>query len=127
MNATTESATLIKAALRSAERLGLSDTLPDILGIDSHELLKITTGESALDPASDAWKDATTFVSLYRSLLTLLSSLDQARSWLTAPHHSLGGAPADLLRTAPGRELVFRYLDAVQKYEIKLVPPGKRH
>jgi hypothetical protein len=43
---------------------------------------------------------------------------------LSTPHQTLGAAPAEMLRTPEGRAHVLRYLDAVQKFEMKLPPRG---
>ena len=122
MNTSTDPATLTKAVLLAAERLGLTNALPQILGIDALHLARMARGEAALARDGAEWAVALKFAGLYRSLLSLLDSPANARTWLTAPHQTLGGSPADLLRTAAGRDHVFKYLDAVQKYEMKLPP-----
>lgn len=118
-------ATLTKAVLRASERLGLVDALPAILGLSAPEIADMHNEQRLLDPSRQEWTAASELVSLYRSLLTALSSVDEVSTWLRTPHHSLGAAPMELLSSADGRGRVLRYLDAVQKYEIKL--PQRKH
>lgn len=119
-------AMLTKAVLRAGELFGLAHALPDIIGLTSAEWSKIANGERLLDPSAPEWQAATRFAGTFRALLTLAGSTDSARTWLATPHQTLGDAPAALLRTPEGQERVYRYLDAVQKYEIKLPPRGAR-
>jgi uncharacterized protein (DUF2384 family) len=125
MTAHNDSATLTKAVLRAAERLGLIDTLHEILGIEAASLDRMRRGEAVLDASRSEWGEATRFAGLFRSLLTLVETTENARAWLSTPHQTLGAAPAEMLRTADGRAHVLRYLDAVQKFEMKLPPRGR--
>ncbi|HEX7012014.1 MAG TPA: antitoxin Xre/MbcA/ParS toxin-binding domain-containing protein [Steroidobacteraceae bacterium] len=122
MNEGTNPATLTKAALRAADRLGLSEMLPDLLGIDAGLASNLTNGARALDPARPEWLAASKFLSIFRSLVTLAGGTESARAWLVSPNQALGAVPADLLRSPVGRDRVLRYLEAVQKHELKL--PG---
>lgn len=119
-------ATLTKAVLRAADLLGVTDELPEILGVDAELLAQARSGAAALQPESPAWAIGVRFAGVYRALLTLAGDSAKARAWLDTPHSTLGAVPRELLRTEAGRERVFGYLDAVQKYEIKL-PPRSRH
>lgn len=121
----TDPALLTKAVLRAAEHLQLQAALPDILGVATQTANEIANGTRSLDPQADEWQEAVRFVGMFRSLLTLVGSAADARRWLASRDHALGDAPALLLRTPAGRERVYRYLDAVQKYEIKLPPSGR--
>jgi hypothetical protein len=127
MNESTDPATLTKAVLRAAEHLGLLHVLPEILEIDPQQLSKMIGGAAMLDRNGAEWTSATRFTGLFRSLVTLLGDSRSARLWLTSSHQTLGAAPAELLRSSAGRERVYRYLDAVQKYEIKLPPRSEQH
>jgi uncharacterized protein (DUF2384 family) len=124
MTTQTDNATLTKAVLRAAERLGLTDSLHEIIGIDAASVERMRKGEIALDPSRAEWESATRFTGLFRSLLTLVDTIENARNWLSTPHQTLGAVPAEMLRTPNGRDHVLRYLDAVQKYEMKLPPRG---
>jgi uncharacterized protein (DUF2384 family) len=124
MSAHTDSATLTKAVLRAAERLGLTETLHEIIEVDAASVNQMRKGEATLDPSRGEWEAATRFAGLFRSLLTLVDTTENARTWLSTPHQTLGAAPAEMLRTPEGRAHVLRYLDAVQKFEMKLPPRG---
>jgi hypothetical protein len=121
----TSPATLTKAVLRASERLGLTDVLPGILGMSHRDVAGMHDGHRLLDASQQEWAAASELLSLYRSLLTALDSVDEAMHWLRTPHHSLGATPMELLLSAEGRGRVLRYLDAVQKFEIKL--PQRKH
>jgi uncharacterized protein (DUF2384 family) len=121
----THPAVLTKAVLRAAEHLELSTVLPAILGMDAPEWARIAAGERMLDPAREEWQNAVRFAGLFRSLLSLVGTPEQARVWLATAHKTLGAAPVSLLQTPEGRDRVYRYLDAVQKYEIRLPPRGR--
>lgn len=126
MNTGTDPATLTKAVLRAADRLGLSEMLPDLLGIDAEAAGELANGARTLDPSRPEWIAGSKFLSIFRALVTLAGGTESACSWLVSSNQVLGAAPADLLRNAGGRDRVLRYLEAVQKYEIKLPgwPPG---
>jgi uncharacterized protein (DUF2384 family) len=112
---------LKKAVLRAADVLGLTQQLPSILGIDAKAW---ASNEHALAPDTDEWRAAVRFTSLFRSLVTLVGSVSNAREWLDQSHRTLGDSPRSLLENATGLERVVRYLDAVQKFEVKLPPRG---
>ncbi len=118
----TDPALLTKAVLRAAEHLQLQEALPDILGLAEASGQQLIEGARLLDPSAEEWQQALRFTGLFRSLLRLTGSATHAREWLRVPHHALREPPAALLRTAAGRDRVYRYLDAVEKYEIKLPP-----
>lgn len=120
---TTDPATLKKAVVRAAEVLDLTQQLPSILGIDTDSWL---ANERALSPNTDEWSAAVRLVGLFRSLLTLVGSVSNAREWLDQPHRTLGEAPRALLNNPAGLARVVRYLDAVQKFEVKLPPRSEQ-
>jgi len=122
MNANNDAATLTKAVVTAAERLGMLDALPEILGVSMQTVAGMKAGTGSLDPGGRAWQAATRFASLFRSLITLLGDVERARTWLNESHQTLGDSPAQLLRAPGGLDRVVSYLDAVQKYEIKLPP-----
>ena len=116
---TIDPTTLKKAVTRAAEVLDLTQALPRILGIDANAW---AASERALAPDSEEWRAAVRFAGLFRSLLTLVGSAAKAREWLDQPHRTLGESPRVLLQSPGGLERVVRYLDAVQKFEVKLPP-----
>ena len=127
MNADTDCRILTKAVIKAAERLDLLNRLPDILGIDAAAFEGMIHGTSTLDPTRNEWNAATRFVRLFRCLIALVGDPQRAREWLDTPHQVLGKAPIELLPTTEGYDPVLRYLDAVQKYEIKLPPRARQH
>lgn len=120
MNSATPPATLTRATLRAAEQLSLETVLPDVLGVDAASVAAMKRAERALDPAGGEWSAALQLLSLYRAVVAVLGGVDKARAWLGAPHPTLGATPAELIRDSDGRARVLRYLDAVQKYELKM-------
>lgn len=122
-NTTIDPATLKKAVLRAAEVLDLTQQLPSILGIDAESW---QTNERSLTPGTEQWTGAVRLASLFRSLLTLVGSVPSAREWLDQHHRTLGGSPRVLLQNPAGLERVVRYLDAVQKFEVKLPPRSEQ-
>lgn len=125
-HATTDPATLKKAILRAAQVLNLSEQLPQILGVDPHAWTLLSTNERALEPGTAEWNGAVRFASLFRSLLTLVGSVSNALEWLDQSHRTLGASPRSLLSSPEGLERVVRYLDAVQKFEVKLPPRSQQ-
>lgn len=118
----TDPATLKKAILRAAQVLGLTQELPHVLGIDAHAWTQLSADQRALVPETDEWNGAVRFAGLFRSLLSLVGTVPNACEWLDQHHRTLGASPRSLLGNPAGLERVVRYLDAVQKYEVKLPP-----
>ena len=127
MNADTDRTILTKAVMKAAARFGLTEQLPEILGIDIEAMNALAGGKMTLDPARKEWEAGARFLRLSRLLITMTGTPEQARAWLDAPHHSLGDVPLHLLSSTEGCGRVLRYLDNVQKYEIKLPPPSRHH
>ena len=126
MSATTDPTTLKKAILRAAQVLNLTQELPHILGIDATAWAQLSAGERTLVPGTDEWNGAVKFASLFRSLLTLVGTAPTAQAWLDQSHRTLGASPRSLMQSPEGLERVVRYLDAVQKYEVKLPPRSEQ-
>lgn len=105
---------LTRALLRAAERLGLTQRdLAAVIGVSPSTLSRLP--RRPLDPRSKEGELAILFVRLYRSLDALLGGdTHQARRWLHAPNHHLGGTPAELVRTVAGLFHVIEYLDAMR-------------
>lgn len=115
--------TLTKALLRAAEQLDLRADLPVLLRLPPDEVARMQSGETTLSPESEAWGRALSIVSLFRTLVLLVGTPERARTWLLNPNTALAACPIDLLRSQED-ERVYRYLDAVQKHELRL--PGPR-
>ncbi len=99
------------AALRAAERLGLSRIeLGQVLGRDRSSISR-----SGIDPDSKSGELAKLLIRCYRALAVLVDD-DQAqiREWLSTPNRHTGGIPQDQLRTVPGLVTVCEYLDAIR-------------
>lgn len=123
---TTSPALLTTALLRSAEQLGLLADLPSLLQLQAEEVAQLQSGARCLDPQEAAWARALKIVSLFRVLVSLLGTVQRARAWLGNSNEALGARPLDLLRT-PDDDLVYRYLNAVQKHELRMPPWRREH
>lgn len=108
--------TLVKATLRAAELLGLTQAeLAPVLGVSRATVSRIASGDYLLSPGQKAWELAALFVRLFRSLDALVGSNEaQARAWLDSDNAGLGGIPRKLIPTAEGLVRVVQYLDAAR-------------
>src|SRR5690349_6994515 len=118
-------ALLTNALLRAAEQLGLSTALAELLQTAAEDTAQLQAGSRELDPNKPEWARACEIVSLFRTLIELLSTPERAKAWLGTPNDALGGAPIDLLRSADA-ERVHRYLSAVRKHELRMPPAWRR-
>lgn len=118
-------ALLTKAVLRAADQLSLSAELPALLNVPADDIGRMRAGERVLDPKRDEWQSALQIVSLFRTIIEVVGSVERARAWLDTEHETLGGRPVDLLGTAEA-ERVHRYLNSVRKHELRMPPPAKR-
>jgi len=105
-----------KALVRAAQELGLTQVeLGGVLGASAATISRTFAGERDVDPRSAEGRNALLFVRLFRSLDALLGGdAAQARLWLRAQNHHLGGAPLALLSTTQGLVHVAEYLDAMR-------------
>jgi hypothetical protein len=105
---------LTKAALRAADRLGVSGkSLARIVGLSEASVSRMGSGAYTLAPGDKAFELAVMFVRLFRSLDALVHGDDAvAQAWIASPNAALGGTPADLIQTVPGLVHVLAYLDA---------------
>lgn len=122
---TTSPALLSKALLRAAEQLNLAADLPQLLQITAEETAQLQSGSRLLDPERQEWASALKIVGLFRTMIELLGTAERAKAWLGTPNDTLGASPLDLLRT-PDAELVYRYLSAVRKHELRMPPAWRR-
>lgn len=108
-------ATLGKATLAAAERLGMRGReLGQIVGMSEASVSRLRSGRG-LDPERKEGELALLFLRLYRSLDALVGGDDQhARDWLHAMNDHLGGIPAERIRTVEGLIDVVQYLDAMR-------------
>ena len=112
--APSEGPVLTKAALRAAERLGVSNKiLARVVGLSEASVSRMGSGAYTLAPGDKAFELAVMFVRLFRSLDALVHGDDAvAAAWMTNPNVALGGIPRDVIQTVPGLVHVLAYLDA---------------
>jgi hypothetical protein len=104
---------LTKAALRAAERLGLSNrSLSRIIGLSEASVSRMGSGTFVLTPGEKSFELALMFVRLFRSLDAIVGGDDAAaRGWMVSENKALHGVPAQLIQTLPGLVNVLGYLD----------------
>jgi uncharacterized protein (DUF2384 family) len=108
-----EAAVVRKAALRAADRLGLTDALlARILGVSAATVSRMRNEGRALD-GGKPFELALLFVRLYRSLDAIVGGDDAvARQWMVNANTTLAARPLDLIVTVVGLVNVITYLDA---------------
>lgn len=112
---TDRAAVLSKAAIRSADRMGLTgQALAQVLGLSEASVSRLRRGEVGLTEGSKPFELAALLVRVFRSLDAISGGDERtARAWMTSPNTALGGVtPADLIRTITGLTDVVAYLDA---------------
>lgn len=107
-------AVLTKAALRAADRLGLSGRqLADIVGLSEATVSRWKRGESLLEPGSKPFELAALLVRTFRSLDAITGGDEAvARRWLAAPNTALAARPVERMTQVQGLVDVTTYLDA---------------
>lgn len=105
---------LTKAALRAAERLGLTArVLSGVLGLSEATLSRMKRGDVALEPESKPFELAVLFVRLFRSLDAVTGGDEAvARAWMGNMNTALGSTPVERIGTITGLVDVIAYLDA---------------
>jgi len=107
-------AVLTKAALRAADRLGLSGRqLADIVGVSEATVSRWKRGESLLEAGSKPFELAALLVRTFRSLDAITGGDEAvARRWLAAPNTALAARPVERMAQVQGLVDVTTYLDA---------------
>lgn len=107
-------AVLTKAAVRAADRLGLSGRrLADIVGVSEATVSRWKRGESLLEPGSKPFELAALLVRTFRSLDAITGGDEAvARRWLAAPNTALAARPVERMTQVQGLVDVTVYLDA---------------
>lgn len=107
-------AVLTKAALRAADRLGLSGRqLADIVGVSEATVSRWKRSESLLEPGSKPFELAALLVRTFRSLDAITGGDEAvARRWLAAPNTALAARPMERMTQVQGLVDVTTYLDA---------------
>jgi hypothetical protein len=117
-------ALLTKALFRAVDQLSLAENLTALLRVPADEVARLRAGERVLDPQREEWQSALHIVSMFRTIVEVLGSMERAKVWLGTANETLGGRPVDLLGT-PEADRVYGYLDSVRKHELRM-PPGVR-
>lgn len=108
---------LTKAALRAAERLGVTDRqLAQIIGVSEATISRLWRNEAVLEDGTKPFQMAVVFVRIFRSLDAITGGDEGvARAWLTKPAIGLSNCkPIDLLQTTAGAEAVEEYLTRLE-------------
>jgi transcriptional regulator with XRE-family HTH domain len=112
-----EAAVVTKALLRAAEVLGLSSSeLGEIIGTSESTLSRIRNRKRGPIPLrSKEGELALLFLRVFRSLDALVGGNEtNARAWLGADNHHLGGVPLERMKKIEGLVDVAEYLDAMR-------------
>jgi hypothetical protein len=109
-----DGAVVTKAAMRAAERLGLSNrSLARVLGLSEATVSRMGAGSYILKTDDKSFELALMFLRLFRSLDALSGGDEQtARAWLRGENLALGGVPLALIESLSGMVHVVGYLDA---------------
>jgi hypothetical protein len=112
--ATTDSEVVTKAALRAAERLGITNkVLARIIGLSEASISRMRKGDHPLEASQKPFELAVLFIRLYRSLDALVGGDEAvARSWLKNENTALSATPLELIQSVSGLTNVIQYLDA---------------
>jgi transcriptional regulator with XRE-family HTH domain len=104
---------LTKAALRAAERLGISGRqLAEIIGVSEATISRWKRSEAALEADSKPFQLAALFVRVFRSLDAITGGDEAAaRIWIAAPNTALAARPIERMVTVQGLVDVTTYLD----------------
>jgi hypothetical protein len=105
-------AVLTKAAVRAADRLGLSQkALGHVLGLSESVISRMRSGAYVLERGK-AFELAVLFVRLYRSLDAIASGDEKsAREWMRHENLALRAKPIEAIQKVHGLIDVIQYLD----------------
>lgn len=107
-------AVLTTAALRAAERLGMSGRqLAEIVGVSEATISRWKRKEAMLDVGSKSFQLAALFVRAFRSLDAVAGGDEAvARRWISTWNVALAARPIERMTTVQGLVDVATYLDA---------------
>ena len=106
-------AVVTKAAVRAADKLGLtSKVLARVIGVSEASISRMRRGEYLLGEGDKPFELAVLFIRLYRSLDAIVGGDDAvASAWLKNRNTALDATPVDLIQTVHGLTHVIQYLD----------------
>jgi len=109
-----DGAIVSKAAIRAAERLGVSQRdLGAIIGLSESSVSRMKTGDFPLDRDPKAFELSLLFIRLYRSLDAIVGGdRDAAASWLKSYNTALETRPLEAVQSITGLVDVIAYLDS---------------
>jgi hypothetical protein len=109
-----DGAVVTKAAVRAADRLGLSGKdVAAVLGVSEATLSRMRRSEFMLAPASKPYELALLLIRLFRSLDAITGGQEAvAQAWLVNPNTVLQNPPLARMRSITGLMDVIAYLDA---------------
>ncbi|NPD15957.1 DUF2384 domain-containing protein [Xinfangfangia sp. D13-10-4-6] len=104
---------LTRAALRSAERLGLTARqFARVIGLSEPSVSRLKKGMAGIEEGSKAWELSALLVRLFRALDAITGGDEAvARAWMVADNLALGGIPAEKITSVQGLVDVCTYLD----------------
>lgn len=109
-----EGVVITKAAVRAAERLGLTArVLSAVIGVSEATVSRLRRRDVLLERGTKPFELAVLLVRLFRSLDAITGGDEGvARAWMTAENTALGGRPVDRIVSISGLVDVLAYLDA---------------
>lgn len=112
--APSESATVTKAVIAAADRLGVSARqLSGILGLSEASVSRMKKRDFQLEQGTKPFELALIFIRLFRSLDAITGGDEAvARQWLRSPNTALAAVPLDKISSISGITDVLAYLDA---------------
>ena len=110
------SAVLSKATLRSADLLGLSNSvLARAVGLSEASISRMSSGAKAFEIGSKPAELAALVIRVYRSLDALVgNSEEHRRLWMTSYNRALNAIPREAIQSAEGLVRVVTYLDGAR-------------
>lgn len=106
---------LTKAVIRAAKSLALNQSkVAATLGVSGPTVSRMFAEKYFLDPERKEWELGALFVRLFRSLDSIVGSVEKARHWLNSESKVLAARPIDLLPRAEGLIRVLHYLDSAR-------------